>query len=102
MMLNDVDDHDGDNDIDVDDDDDDESDGDDINCYPRHQMISIVTPMAVCIMQKMAHGEFAGSGFGGQNGNPNILKRRSSTLNIKNWFPLILKNGEVTKKMSKM
>src|SRR5690606_30437515 len=33
----------------------------------------------------------------GQNGNPKILKRRSKTLNIKNWFPFIFIKGAVNK-----
>jgi hypothetical protein len=37
----------------------------------------------------------------GQNGNPKILNRRSKTLNIRNWLPLILINGEAKRKISK-
>lgn len=37
----------------------------------------------------------------GQKGKPKILKRRSNTLNIKNWLPLILMNGAEKRKSNK-
>src|SRR5690606_41222727 len=37
----------------------------------------------------------------GQKGNPNILKRRSNILNIKNWLPFIFKKGDTNRNASK-